>query len=182
MKELSEHILDIMHNSLSANATKVTLNIFEDKTKDIYKISIEDNGKGIPPETLKKVTDPYTTSRTTRKVGMGLPLFKMAAEQTGGSLSIESEVGKGTKVSVTFSHKNIDRAALGDIEGTIVLLASSFPDRHFIYNHTTNKDTFTFDTDEIKQELDGVPLGNPQVIMFLRDMIKENLEEIGAER
>ncbi|MDD4848022.1 MAG: ATP-binding protein [Bacteroidales bacterium] len=182
MKELSEHILDILHNSLSANATTVSLTITENREKDEYNIAIADNGKGIPPEVLQRVTDPYTTSRTTRKVGMGLPLFKMTAEQTGGTLSIESEVGKGTTVFVTMSHKNIDRPALGDIEGTLVLLASSFLDRRFIYHHITEKDTFTFDTEEIKQELDGVPMNNPQVIRFLKDMIKENLEAIGAER
>lgn len=182
MKELSEHILDIMHNSLSANSTAITLTITENREKDLYHVAIADNGKGIPPETLKRVTDPYTTSRTTRKVGMGLPLFKMTAEQTGGTLTIESEVGKGTTVFVTMSHKNIDRPALGDIEGTLVLLASSFPNCHFIYRHITEKNIFVFDTEEIKKELDGISIASPQVIRFLKDMITENLEEIGAER
>lgn len=181
MKELSQHILDIMHNSLSAKATELHLDIEENKSEDRYLVRIVDNGKGIPPEMLKTVTDPYTTSRKSRKVGMGLPLFRMSAEQTGGYLEIRSEVGVGTEVEVLFSHSHIDRPPLGDIAGTLVLLIASFPDREFLYVHKTDQGVFTFDSREIKEELDGVPLNNVDVIRFLTAMIKENLEEIGAE-
>lgn len=180
MKELSQHILDIMHNSLSAAATKLTLDIEESSKDDTYRIRIADNGKGIPPEMLATVTDPYTTSRKSRKVGMGLPLFRMSAEQTGGYLRIDSTVGEGTVVEVVFGREHIDRPALGDIEGTLVLLMASFPEREFVYTHTTDDGTFTFDSGEIKEQLDGVPLNNANVIRFLKEMIRENLKEIHA--
>ena len=180
MKELSQHILDIMHNSLSAAATEVSLDIKEDSDNDTYMIRITDNGKGIPPEMLKTVTDPYTTSRKSRKVGMGLPLFRMSAEQTGGYLNITSKVGEGTIVEVLFGKDHIDRPSLGDIEGTLVLLMASFPEREFIYTHTAKGGTFTFNSRDIKAELDGVPLNNANVIRFLKEMIRENLREIKA--
>ncbi len=180
MKELSQHILDIMHNSLSAGATVIQLEIVENTITDTYLIRIIDNGKGIPPEILKTVTDPYTTSRKSRKVGMGLPLFKMSAEQTGGYLTISSKLNEGTVVEVRYGHAHIDRPHIGDIEGTLVLLVASYPDRDFIYTHAINQNSFQFDSREIKKELDGVPLNNAQIIRFLKDMISENLREIGA--
>ncbi|MDR0363903.1 MAG: ATP-binding protein [Bacteroidales bacterium] len=181
MKELSQHILDIMHNSLSAKATELKLDITENKQEDSYFIRIADNGKGIPPEMLETVVDPYTTSRKSRKVGMGLPLFRMSAEQTNGYLNIRSKTGEGTVVEALFIHSHIDRPPLGDIAGTLVLLMASFPDNDFIYTHQTDKRTFIFDSREIKKELDGVPLNNASVIHFLKDMINENLKEIDAD-
>jgi hypothetical protein len=181
MKELSQHILDIMHNSLSADATLITLEIVEDSIKDRYLIKITDNGRGITPDMLKTVTDPYTTSRKSRKVGMGLPLFKMSAEQSDGYLTVSSEVNKGTEVEALFKRSHIDRPDIGDIEGTIVLLLSSYPDRQFVYTHTVDENTFSITSNEIQAELDGLPLNNVQVIRFLKEMIFENLKEIGAK-
>lgn len=182
MRELSLHILDILHNSLSAKATKIELFIEESSKKDIYSITIKDNGKGIPKEMLETVTDAYTTSRKSRKVGLGIPLFKMNAEISGGSLTINSEEGVGTELTAIFGFSNIDRLPLGDIEGCIVPFAASNKNLHFIYKHTTEKGDFTFDTKEIIQALDGMPLNNPKIILFLKEMVKENLSDIEIER
>jgi len=178
MKDLSMHILDILQNYIVANATFIELEIYEDIDKDLFKIIFNDNGKGMDEEMVKQVIDPFFTTRTTRRVGLGIPLLKQNAEQTGGTLNIESTLNKGTKITVTFSHKHLDRQPLGDIAGTIVLTASSHENINFIYKHSKNGNEYVFDTREIKKILEGVPLTNPQIIMYLKDMIKENLNAI----
>lgn len=178
MKTLALHILDLLQNSITANATIIKLDVVEDLQKNLYEFTISDNGKGMAPEFLAKVTDPYTTSRTTRKVGLGLPLIKMNAEQAGGSFSIKSEVGKGTKIYFSFVHDNIDRPPLGDIAGSVVLCAAQNESIHFIYTHKTPYGEYIFDSNEIKEALDGMSMNNYKIIQYLESMIKENLEEI----
>jgi hypothetical protein len=109
---------------------------------------------------------------------LGLPLLKQNCEQTGGSLHIESKVNEGTKVEATFIHNNIDRPTLGDIAGTVVLTASAYPDIHFIYRHEKDGKSYTFDTEEVKEALDGISIQTPEIIQYLREMIAENLQEI----
>ncbi|PKO96509.1 MAG: ATP-binding protein [Bacteroidetes bacterium HGW-Bacteroidetes-9] len=178
MKDLSLHILDIAQNSISAKAGTIEVEITENVKSDLYSIVIKDDGIGMTPEFAAKATDPYVTSRTTRKVGLGLPLLKQNAERTGGSLKIESEVGIGTKVTTSFSLSNFDRPPLGDIAGTIVLLAAANLKTRLIYRHITEISTFIFDTNEINEMLDGMPLSDPGIIRFLKEMINENLHEI----
>jgi anti-sigma regulatory factor (Ser/Thr protein kinase) len=182
MKELSLHILDIAHNSLSAGATLIKLTITESKLKNRYEIILKDNGKGIDPAMLPTVTDAFTTSRKTRKVGLGLPLFKQNAEQAGGSLSIQSTLGVGTQVCAVLELQHIDRPAIGDIAGVVVQLAAAFPKVEFIYKHSTDKGEYEFNTEEIKQTLDGVPMHDPDIRNFLLEMLNENLDEIGVVR
>lgn len=182
MKELSLHVLDLMENSLTANSKDVYLTI-EDSLKDNkYSFTIVDNGKGMSPEFLAKVTDPYTTTRTTRKVGLGLPLIKMNTENAGGGMSIESKVGEGTTLKFWFQHDHLDRPPLGDIEGTIVMLCSQHEDIHIVYTHKTDEGEFVFDTNEVKEALGGATMNDLSVIRFLKEMIKENLEEIKANQ
>lgn len=178
MKDLSLHIMDIVQNSISAKAGTIEIEISENVKSDLYSIVIKDDGVGMAPAFAEKVTDPYVTSRTTRKVGLGLPLLKQNAERTGGSLKIESEVGIGTIVTTNFGLSNYDRPPLGDIAGTIVLLAAANLKTRFIYRHTTEITTFIFDTNEINEMLDGMPLSEPGIIRFLKEMINENLQEI----
>jgi len=109
MKDLSMHILDIIQNSVRANASYVELQIIENKVEDSYSITIKDNGDGMDEDMLAKVSDPFFTTRTTRKVGLGLPLLKQNAERTGGHMKISSVLGEGTKTEAVFSHSNIDR-------------------------------------------------------------------------
>ena len=181
MKDLSLHIMDILQNSTRAGATKIELNIVENIIEDTYTLEFIDNGCGMDEETVNKVTDPFFTTRTVRKVGLGLPLIKQNAERTGGSFRIESQVGKGTTVHVVFSHKNIDRPTLGDIAGTIVLTASAFVDIHFVYKHQKDGKEYIFDTEEINEALDGISMQEPEIIQYLREMINENLKEMEVE-
>jgi len=178
MKDLSLHILDIAQNSITAKATLIQIAIVEDTVADTYTITITDNGYGIPPDMLARVTDPYTTSRTTRKVGLGIPLFKQNAERTGGGLTITSEVGKGTVLTAAFVHSNIDRPALGDIAGVVVILVSANPSIDFVYTHVVNQQSYVFDTRDVREALDGIPLNEPSVIPLLKEMIAANLEEL----
>lgn len=182
MKDLSLHILDIIHNSLRAKATLINISILEKIDRGEYVLEIQDNGKGIPPEMLSEVADPFTTSRKTRKVGMGLALLKQNAEQAGGGFSIDSELGKGTDVKAWFLHQNIDRPPLGDMAGVIVQLVAGFQDTEFIYCHRVGAEEFIFDTHEIKQTLEGVSIGDFEIRKFLIEMLNENLDEIGISR
>ena len=178
MNELSLHILDIVQNSISANSSVITIEIREDIESDVFKICITDNGKGIDKEMLEKVTDPYVTSRTTRKVGMGLALLKQNAEMTGGKVVVESNIGNGTKVSVQFGYSHLDRPILGDIAGTISVLVTSNPEIDFVYKHSKGLKNYCFDTLEVKRVLEGVPISDPFVFKYLKEMIVANLKEI----
>jgi hypothetical protein len=178
MNELSLHILDIVQNSIVAKATHIKIIVTENSEKETLSIIIEDNGTGMTPKVLQSVTDPYTTSRTTRKVGMGLPLLNDACQLTGGCLRIESEFGKGTTVSAFLGLNHIDRQPMGDIAGVVVLMVSANPLIDFTYSHTINGNTYVFDTKEVKEVLEDIPLNTPQVIKMLREMIRLNLDEL----
>ncbi len=178
MKDLSMHIMDIVQNSIVAKATLISIDIQEDTVNDIFEIVIKDNGIGMSSDLVAKVVDPYCTSRTTRKVGLGIPLLKQQAELTGGSLTIDSTLGVGTSIHAIFSHSNIDRQPLGDISGTIVLTASANPTLDFVYTHVKDNHSYTFDTREVKEVLEGVPLSDIQIVKYLKEMIEENLKEI----
>lgn len=180
MTELSLHILDIVQNSIAAQSSLISIIIEEDIKNDKYIIRIVDNGTGMDSETLSKVTDPFFTSRTTRKVGVGISLFKQSAEQTGGSFNIESAPGKGTSVTAIFGHSNIDRPILGDIAGTMTLLIGANQQIRFIYEHITPVSDFQFDTEEAKAELEGVPINHPDILRALKELIEENLKLIEA--
>ena len=180
MKDLALHILDILQNSVTAGATLVKLQIDELPGIDKYSVKFTDNGKGMTEEIRKQVSDPFFTTRTTRKVGLGLPLLKQNAERTGGSFTIQSQPGKGTEVEVSFGYSHIDRLPAGDISGTLALTVSSYPEIEFIYTHNTPEGTFVFDTLEIKETLGELPVNNPQVIAFMKDLISDNLNEIKA--
>lgn len=178
MKELSLHILDIAKNSVKANAGLIEIDIDENEAENLLTIDIIDNGCGMSEEFLKRVKDPFSTTRTTRKVGMGISLFEAAAEQCGGKLDITSQLGKGTKVSTTFLYDHIDRAPLGDMAGTMQTLISGSPDIDFLYRHRKNAKEFVLDTRELKKILGDVPLNNPDVLIWIDGYIKEGLEEI----
>ncbi len=178
MKELAMHVYDLMENSTAANSTEVKLTIRDSLKDNIYAFTIEDNGKGMTPEFMAKVTDPYTTSRTTRKVGLGLPLIKMNTENCGGGMKLQSEVGKGTRLDFWFQHNHWDRPPMGDIAGTIVMLCAAHEDIHIIYKHITDEDEFVFDTDKIHEALDGMSMNDVKVMGWLKDMVQENLEAI----
>lgn len=172
MKELSLHILDIAQNSLSAGAANVEIIIRDSESSDEMKITIKDDGRGMSQIFLATVTDPFTTTRTTRNVGMGLPLFKLAAEQSGGGLEIVSEEGHGTTVTARFVNSSIDRPPLGDMAGTIVTLVQGAPEKNFYYQYQTDEKDLVFDTKEIRETLEGVPLDQPEVLVWIEEYIK----------
>ena len=155
MEDLSLHILDIVENSVRAGATKVEIKILEDLKKNILEIEIDDNGKGMDKETLEKVTDPFFTSKTVRKVGLGVSLLKEAARMTGGDLEITSSPGEGTNLRATFQHSHIDRKPIGDITATMITLIFGNRDTRFIYSHKRNGRSFHADSERLFNEFNG---------------------------
>ncbi len=173
MKELSLHLLDIAQNSVTAGAGHIDLTLEEDEARDC-RLVIADDGKGMSPEFLASVTDPFTTTRTTRKVGLGLPLLRMMAEQTGGHVEIESQVGVGTTVTALFRAGHIDCPPLGDLPSTVSLLIQGAPDVEWTYRHTTPKGTFVLDTRELRAVLGPeVPLSEPSVALWIKEYLLE---------
>lgn len=178
MRELSLHILDIAHNSIKIEAKSLYLDIIEDYHENLLTIKITDDGCGMDEETLNKVLDPFYTTRTTRKVGLGIPLFKIGAEQSGGSFRIESQVGKGTSIVASYELDNIDRMPLGDMSETAVTIINASPHMNFVYNHIVGEEKFTLDTSEIKKVLNGLPITNIDITIWLKEYIKDGLKEI----
>jgi len=158
MRTLSEHILDIVQNSIAAKATLIEIIVKEDKKNDLCSLIIKDNGCGMSEEVLKKSTNPFFTSRVTRKVGLGLSLLKQNAEQANGSFSLNSEIEKGTIVNVNFQLSNLDRPPLGDIWNTYYLTILSHNELDIMYRHKTEKGEFYIQSSEIKKMLGNVPL------------------------
>lgn len=180
MKSLSLNILDIVQNSIRAKGDEITISITESVLRDMYSIAIRDNGTGIPGEIIGNVTDPFVTTRTTRKIGMGLPLLKYHAELTGGCLSIRSQQGEGTEVIATFCFSHLDRQPLGDIIGVLVILIAANPEIDFIYRHTTDAGCYIFSTKETKEYLGMDALYEKSLLDDIGEMIAENMKEIGA--
>ena len=181
-RDLSQHILDIAENGTKAGATVLHINIQEDFKTDRLSIAIQDNGSGMTPQTLEKVTDPWFTTRTTRNVGLGIPFFKQTAEMCGGSFDIQSEVGQGTLTQAVFQHSHIDRPPLGDLIGTLLCIIVGFPDVDLVYHHKVNDLEFDFNTGDIREILgDEVPLSDPDVLAFLRSNLEEGIQVLGGE-
>jgi len=181
MNELSLHILDIVQNSIKANATLVEIIINEQDKLDTYSITIKDNGHGMDKRTLSEVSDPFFTTRTTRKVGMGTSLFKMAAEMCEGSFTIDSEVNVGTTVTANFRKSHIDRAPLGAIDETITILMLNDNEIDIYYKHIVNEKDYIFDTKEVRQVLDGIPFTDYNVIEWVKNNIKDGINTITEE-
>lgn len=180
MKTLSLNILDIVQNSIRAMADTISVEIDESESKDHYLITLTDNGTGIPEHILENVTDPFVTTRTKRRMGLGLPLLKYHAEITGGSLVIASEKGKGTSVHAFFINGHIDRQPLGDISGVMVMMIACNPGIHFSYRHSTDKGEYRFDTSETKAILEVETLNDMALLKDIKGMINENLKNINA--
>jgi anti-sigma regulatory factor (Ser/Thr protein kinase) len=192
MRELSLHILDALQNSLEAGATCVELTIEEDLAADWLTITIRDNGRGMSEDQLARIFDPFFTTRNTRHVGLGVPLFKSAAERCNGDLTITSQPGEGTVLRATFQHSHVDRAPLGNIAGTLlaVILGQTCDVRyvHRVIGRQGDKGTmrqrskeFAFDTAGIKAELGDVPLTRPEVRKWLKEFITDGENELQEE-
>jgi ABC-type amino acid transport substrate-binding protein len=178
MKELSLHILDIIQNSISAGADTVIVKISEDTKKDTLDIEITDNGKAMTSEQLAQVSDPFYTTRTTRKVGIGIPLFKAAAERCNGKLEVFSELNRGTKVVASFVHSHIDRAPIGNMPETMLTLILSNPQIDFIYKHYLDGRQFELDTRKIKEVIAGMSINDPEIYSWIKGYLDEGLKEL----
>ena len=172
------HVLDVAENSVAAGATLIQITLEADAKNDRMTLTIEDNGKGMDADTVARVTDPFYTSRTTRKVGLGLPLLKMAAELTGGWLKIESSPGKGTTVCASFGIAHIDRAPLGDMAAPKAGLIQCSPQIDFVYTVRAGQQEFVTDTRQMRQILGEVPFSEPAVAQWVREYIDENTRPI----
>ena len=181
MKELSLNVLDIAQNSIKAEALQIDILIVEDENSLTF--TVTDDGKGMTREFLENVTNPFTTTRKTRKVGLGLPLLKMAAEMTGGSLSIESRSREeyedhGTVVKATFRKDSIDYVPLGDIVGTVEVLVQGIGKENFYFRHEMPKGTVELSTAEMREMLGDVPLNSPDVVLWVREYLQEAYNEV----
>ncbi len=184
MRELSLNVMDIAQNSISAGASLITITVEEDAELDELSISIGDNGRGMTPEQVEHVTDPFFTTRTTRSVGLGVPLFKMEAEMTGGRFSIESTLGVGTTTTAVFKPSSVDMIPLGDINGTVSMLVMMNPDLDFLYTRSYKpmegeRREFALDTRELRTVLgEDVPLNLPDVTGWVNEFLSENTDEL----
>lgn len=175
MKELSLHILDVAENGINAGADIVRVTVEEAPKDNCLRIIIADNGRGIPQDLIQNVTNPFYTTRTTRRVGLGLSLLEAAARQCRGSMHVESIEGRGSKVIAEFDYDHIDRAPLGDMTGTLISLIIGYPDVEFEYLHTVNSRRFEMKTIDIKKMFDGRPVSDPDVFRKLRTILQDGL-------
>jgi hypothetical protein len=184
MREIALHLLDIAENSVTADAKNITLTVCENLQGDRLTASVIDDGKGMSAEMVASVTDPFVTSRTTRKVGLGIPLFKDAAESCNGKLVINSEIGKGTRLDVEFQHSHIDRMPLGDLSTTMLTLFVAYPKIHWLFNYEMipsngkPEEKFVFDTQPVMAELGDMPLTEPVVLTFIREYIENGVARV----
>ncbi len=172
------NLLDVAQNGIAAGATLVRIGLTLDQTAHRLDLTIADNGRGMDPDLAARATDPFCTSRTTRKVGLGLPFLKMAAELTGGSLTLESRLGKGTTVTARFCTDHIDMPPLGDLAATVAGLIQCNPRLDFVFSLTGPGGVFSADTGEMRPLLGEVSLGEPEVALWLREYLKEHICEI----
>ena len=182
MRELSLHILDVVENGITAGGNCIWIEVEEDLKADQLKIVIRDNGHGMPVEKMQNINDPFITSRTTRRVGLGLSLLAAAAERCEGTLRVGSAPGEGTEVEATFRHSHIDRAPLGDMAATVTTLIIGNPGIDFVYSHLIDGREFSLDTREIRAEMEDLSLSDPVVIHHLTESIRSSLNELTTNK
>ncbi len=179
MQDLSLHILDVAENGINAGADLIEITVEEDIKGDRLTIIVEDNGKGMEPEFLRKVLDPFVTTRATRKVGLGLSLLQQSARLAEGDIKVESSPGLGTKVIAFMKHGHIDRKPMGAMSETIISLVQGNPDVDFVYVHRRNGKEYQFDTRELRSELEEIPINQPEVVALIHENLREGLTELG---
>jgi anti-sigma regulatory factor (Ser/Thr protein kinase) len=181
MLELAAHILDIAENSVRAGAKLIKIDIDEDTANDSLSIEISDDGRGMKKEEIKKVLDPFYTTKTVRRVGLGIPLLADAAQRSGGHLNLESQEGKGTTVKATFGLSHVDRQPMGNIISTLIILIAGKTDVDFFYKHRHNDQQFELDTRVIRKEIEDVPISHPEILKYIRGVLEEGFIKIKPE-
>ncbi len=174
MEDISLHILDIAENSIRAAATRIEIILSRDAARDLLRVELIDDGRGMDAAALARVRDPFFTTKG-KKTGLGIPLLAQAAEQAGGSLSIESAPGRGTRVSAEFGWGHVDRPAVGSMTDTLMTLIGGHPDVDYVYEEREGGRSFRFDTREIKKELEDVPINAPEALAAIRGMLTEQI-------
>ncbi len=180
MKELSLHILDVAENSITAGADLIEIHLKEDYKKNVLEIVIADNGRGMDGKMLKRVTDPFFTTKGSKKVGLGLSLLKETCEKCDGDFLLDSSPAKGTRMKAWLMLNHIDLPPLGNMAVTIVALILRSSHADILYTHQVDDNSFSLDTREIKKQLEGLPINNPQVIGFIKEQVEKGLNAIGA--
>jgi hypothetical protein len=178
LRELSLHILDIAENGVAAGADCIQILVNENRRDDLLTIAVSDNGRGMPVDKLKNPTDPFITTRTTRRVGMGLSLLAAAAERCDGKLEIEAEASRGTRVAATFRYSHIDRAPVGDMAATITTLIMGNPKIDFVYRHIIDGEEFTLDTRDLREGPEDNSLADPVLLHHLAKSIRDSLNRL----
>ena len=181
LTEISLNILDIAQNSIKAKASLIEISIDAQTEKDCLTVTIRDNGCGMTDLTLKRVIDPFYTTRTTRKVGFGIPFFKQACECTGGKFSIVSKVGEGTTVTAQFVISSIDRMPLGNISETIHMLITMNKEIDFLYKYNVDERQFALDTRDIRKIMGNIPLDTPEVSAYIMEFLEGNKKEVDKD-
>jgi len=181
MNELSLNILDIAQNSIAADATLVEVDVEENNKSDKITIRVKDNGRGMSEDFLKTVEDPFITTRTTRKIGLGISFLKEAAEITGGTIAINSVLGVGTTISANFVMSHIDRQPIGNLTETIITLVTLNTGIDFIIRYKVDENEFVFSTHEVKELLgDDTSLNSPPIVIFLTEYVSEHIQNLSG--
>jgi anti-sigma regulatory factor (Ser/Thr protein kinase) len=180
MEDLSLHVLDIAENSIAAGAQHLEIRVKQSRRQDLLSIEIIDDGHGMSEDMLQKATDPFFTTRTTRRVGLGLPLFEQAAKRAGGEFKIASGPGAGTKVTAVFQYSHVDRQPLGDMNETLLALVVGNPQIEFTYLHQTDDSEISISTKELKARLGGIPVHSPEGISAVRKCLEQAKEPVGG--
>lgn len=181
MEDLSLHILDIVENAIAAKANQIDIAVIEDSGENRLVIEIEDDGIGMDEETSQRALDPFFTTRSTRRVGLGLSLMAQACQEAGGNLQIESRSGKGTKVKAVFQYDHIDRKPLGSMSETIIMLLLGNPELNISYTHQKQGKSYRLSSQALKEHFRGRPLIDPEVIQWLKNHLKDGLAQIGVQ-
>jgi anti-sigma regulatory factor (Ser/Thr protein kinase) len=173
MEDLSLHILDIAENSIAAGAHNLSITVHEDVSRDTLRIEITDDGNGMSPEIAEQAADPFYTTRTTRRVGLGLALLREAATMANGAMEIQSTPGFGTTVTATFQLRHIDRKPLGQMAETIMALIAASAQIDVLYTHSRDGKRIVFDTKEVRNELAGIPLNSVEALSIIREHLTQ---------
>ncbi len=186
MREIALHLLDIAENSVAAQGHNISIEVCENLQSDLLTVSVTDDGRGMNEQTAQQVLDPFYTTRTTRKVGLGIPLLKLAAEMAEGGLSLVTEAGKGARIEASFRHSHIDRMPLGDLATTFLTLLISYPHIHWVFDYRViSKDgqnnEYNFDDVELKVELGDMPMTEPDILKFVREMFEEGIQALATQ-
>lgn len=177
MEDLSLHILDVAENGIRAGANLIKISVEEDTIADLLSIVIEDNGRGMTPEFLDKALDPFVTTRTTRKVGLGLSLLQQSVQEADGDMRLTSKLGEGTRLTATMRRSHIDRKPMGDLTSTLLCLIEGNAGIDFVFDYRIDDRCYCLDTREIRCVIDDIPLNHPSVIRLIGENLTTGLKE-----